>query len=68
MSGRPGRHVDAFIIQFNAINIAKRPLKGGAWIAFEDGWKVTPFGGGQTRVHLHNSEGVVVSLSGGAGK
>jgi hypothetical protein len=59
MSGRPGRHVigrygvgtlwcvrasDAFVIQFNAINIAKRPLKGGAWIALEEGWKVTPCG------------------------
>jgi hypothetical protein len=56
---RPGRHVtgrygvgtlwcvrasDAFIIQFNAISIAKRPLKGGAWIALEEGWKVTPCG------------------------
>jgi hypothetical protein len=47
MSGRLGRHVigrygvgtlwclrapDAFFIQFNAIKIAKRPLKGDAWI------------------------------------
>jgi hypothetical protein len=49
------RASDAFVIQFNAINIAKGPLKGGAWIALEEGWKVTPCGGGQIRVQLNNS-------------
>ena len=83
MSGRLGRHVigrygvgtlwcvrapDAFFIQFNAIKIARRPLKGDAWIALEDGWKVTPYADGQIRVQLHNSEGVVVSLNGDVGK
>jgi hypothetical protein len=83
MSGRLGRHVigrygvgtlwcvrapDAFFIQFNAIKIAKRPLKGDAWIALEDGWKVTPYADGQIRVQLRNSEGVVVSLNGDVGK
>jgi hypothetical protein len=59
---------DAFFIQFNAIKIAKRPLKGDAWTALEDGWKVTPYADGQIRVQLHNSEGVVVSLNGDVGK
>ena len=83
MSGRFGRHVigrygvgtlwcvrerDAFFIQFNAKRIARRSLKGGDWVALEDGWKVTPYAGGQIRVQLHNSEGVVVSLAGGGGK
>jgi hypothetical protein len=83
MSGRLGRHVigrygvgtlwcirerDAFFIQFNAKKIAKRSLKGGAWTVLEDGWKVTPEAGGQIRVQLHNSEGVVVSLNSDLGK
>jgi hypothetical protein len=83
MSGRLGRHaigrygvgtlwcvreVDAFVIQFNAKKIAKRPLKGDAWIALEDGWKVTPYADGQIRVQLRDSEGVVVSLNGDVGK
>jgi hypothetical protein len=83
MSGRLGRHVigrygvgtlwcvrapDAFFIRFNAIKMATRPLKGGAWVALEDGWKVTSYAGGQIRVQLHNSEGVIVSLAGGTGK
>jgi hypothetical protein len=83
MSGRLGRHVigrygvgtlwcvrapDSFFIQFNAIKTATRPLKGGAWVALEDGWKVTSHAGGQIRVQLHNSEGVIVSLAGGTGK
>jgi hypothetical protein len=62
------RAPDAFFIQFNAIKIAKRPLKGDAWIALEDGWKVTPYADGQIRVQLRNSEGVVVSLNGDVGK
>ena len=83
MSGRVGRRVigrygagtlwcrrtvDAFVIQFNAKEIARRSLKGGAWKALEKGWKVTPYEGGQLYVQLHNSEGVVVSLTGGIGK
>jgi hypothetical protein len=62
------RAPDAFFIQFNAKNIAKRSLKGGAWLALEDGWKITPYEDGQIRVQLHNSEGVVVSLNGDIGK
>jgi hypothetical protein len=83
LSGRLGRHVigrygvgtlwcvrapDAFFIQFNAKRIARRSLKGGAWVVLEDGWTVTPYEGGQIRVQLHNSEGVVVSLNLDAGK
>jgi hypothetical protein len=83
MSGRLGRHVigrygvgtlwcrrtvDAFVIQFNAKEIARRSLKGGVWMALERGWKVTPYEGGQLHVQLHISEGVVVSLTGGVGK
>jgi hypothetical protein len=83
MSGRLGRHLigrygvgtlwcvmerDAFFIHFNAVKIATRPLKGGAWVALEDEWKVTPYSGGQICVQLHNSEGVVVSLNGDVGK
>lgn len=83
MSGRLGQHVigrygvgtlwcvrdrDAFFIQFNAIKIAKRALKGGAWAVLEDGWKVTPCEGGQIRVQLHSSDGVIVSLTGSVGK
>ena len=78
MSGRLGRHVigrygvgalwcvrapDAFFIQFNAVKIAKRSLKGGAWMPLERGWKVTAYEGGQIRVQLDNSEGVIVSLN-----
>jgi hypothetical protein len=52
MSGRPGRHLigrygvgtlwcvrerGAFFIQFNAAKIATRPLRGGPWVALEDG-------------------------------
>jgi hypothetical protein len=62
------RSRDAFIIQFNAIKIATRPLKGGAWVALEDGWKVTPYADGQICVQLRDSEGVVVSLAGDVGK
>jgi hypothetical protein len=83
MSGRLGRHMigrygvgtlwcvrapDAFFIQFNAIKIAMRPLKRGAWVALEDGWKITPYAGGQICIQLHNSEGVIVSLAGDVGK
>jgi hypothetical protein len=83
MSGRLGRHLigrygvgtlwcvrerDAFFIQFNAVKIATRPLRGGPWVALEDGWKVTPCADGQICVQLHNSEGVVVSLNGDVGK
>jgi hypothetical protein len=46
----------------HAKKIARRSLKGGAWMVLEDGWKVTPEAGGQIRVQLHNSEGVIVSL------
>jgi hypothetical protein len=62
------RTTDAFFIQFNATKIARRPLKGGPWTALEEGWKVTPYPGGQLLVQLRNSEGVVVSLTGGDGK
>jgi hypothetical protein len=83
MSGRAGRHVigrygvgtlwclrdrDAFFIQFNAKKIARRSLKGGPWMMLEDGWTVTPCEGGQIRVQLHNSEGVIVSLHTDVGK
>jgi hypothetical protein len=83
MSGKLGRHLigrygvgtlwcvrerDAFFIEFNAKRIARRALKGGAWIALEDGWKVTPYAGGQICIQLQNSEGVVVSLNGDVGK
>jgi hypothetical protein len=59
MSGRLGRHLigrfgvgtlwcvrerAAFFIQFNAVKIATRPLRGGGWVTLEDGWKVTPYG------------------------
>jgi hypothetical protein len=83
MSGRIGRHmigrygvgtlwcvreVDAFAIQFNAVKIATRSLKGGAWAIIEKGWKVTECGHGQIRVQLNNSEGVIVSLNSGTSK
>jgi hypothetical protein len=83
MSGRIGRHVigrygagtlwcrrtvDAFVIQFNAKEIARRSLKGGAWTMLEKGWKVTPYEGGEVHVQLNNSEGVIVSLNASAGK
>jgi hypothetical protein len=83
MSGRLGRHLigrygvgtlwcvrerDAFFIQFNAVKIATCPLRGGPWVTLEDGWRVTPYAGGQICVQLRNSEGVVVSLNGDMGK
>jgi hypothetical protein len=58
----------AFFLQFNARKIAKRALRGGAWETLEKGWKVTPGGIGKIRVQLNNSDGVVVSLTGGMGK
>lgn len=62
------READAFFIQFNAVKIAKRSLKGGAWAPLEKGWKVTPYGPGEIRVQLNNSEGVIVSLNSGISK
>jgi hypothetical protein len=62
------RTIDAFFLQFNAGKIAKRALRGGAWETLEEGWKVTPRGIGKIRVQLNNSDGVVVSLTGGMGK
>jgi hypothetical protein len=78
MSGRIGRHRigrygvgtlwcvrvrDAFFIEFNTTKIATRSLKGGAWESLEPGWKITPEGG-QIRVRLNDSEGVLVRLPG----
>jgi hypothetical protein len=80
MSGRIGRHaigrygvgtlwcvreVDTLAIQFNAVKIATRSLKGGAWAILEKGWKVTPCGDGEIRVQCGNNDGVIVSLHGG---
>jgi hypothetical protein len=62
------RTTDAFFLKFNARKIAKRALRGGAWEALEEGWKVTPCGMGKIQVQLNNSDGVVVSLTGGMGK
>jgi hypothetical protein len=62
------RTADAFFLQFNARKIAKRALRGGAWETLEEGWKVTSCGIGKIRVQLNNSDGVVVSLTGGMGK
>jgi hypothetical protein len=68
MSGRLGRHVigrygvgtlwcvreqDAFFVQFNSKKIARRSLKGGAWTAPEEGWKITTCEGGQILVQLN---------------
>jgi hypothetical protein len=48
--------------------IRDAPVEGGSWAALENGWKVTPYTGGQICVQLYNSEGVVVSLDGDVGK
>jgi hypothetical protein len=79
MSGRLGRHaigrygvgtlwcvreVDAFVIQFNAKKIARRPLNGGAWTTLEAGWKVTPYDSGELHVQLHTARASLFRLPG----
>jgi hypothetical protein len=59
------RDREGLFILFNAVKIAKRPLRGGTWMPLEPGWKVTSLGGTAIRVQLNDSEGVVASLSGG---
>jgi hypothetical protein len=60
------RNLAGEFILFNSLTIARYSKETGTWLTLARGWRVTNEDGSAVRVQLNDSEGVVVSLVGGA--